>query len=265
MKSNHKKSGPGFTLIELLVVIAIIAILAGMLLPVLIRARAKGQDIGCRNNLKQLDLCWNLYIDDDNDALPPILTENTGPDSWSSIAPSWAVGNAKKDTTTTNLEQGLLFPYNRSVGLYRCSADKTSVDGHSGLPRTRTYQLDRFLNGSFVGQPALMSAWTKLKFSNLLNPAPVGVLTFIDADPVTCDSADFSQAFQEIVGVDAWACLPGEQHDRGASLAFADGHVEHWGWRWSRSKDAAEYPSYAPVNADDRFDFQRVKSVYPRP
>ena len=267
---STKGTAPAFTLIELLVVIAIIAILASLLLPAVSRSKERARAIACMNNLKQLQLCGHFYALDFGDRLPPnnyiYDVDTLLPVPGFSTNFTWCPGDVRFDTNTDNIRHGLLFHYNGSPGIYRCPSDKSSPETPDfvklAVPTTRSYNLSNSIDGHNTSLPGILRAPYFEKESDINEPGPAALLTFIDVNEEEINDSTYGMTppgWARVLGKrDRWWDLPSDRHSRGCNLAFADGHTEHWRWKAPKAFTGRGQDISGP---EDRQDFDRLQAT----
>jgi len=262
---RQRQTPAGFTLLELLVVIAIIAILAALLLPSLSKAKAKAQSTACQNNLKQMQLAWFTYTDDNQDVMPLNYLDPTG---WFDISGSWVLGNAGLQADLTNITFGTLYPYVRNVRSYLCPTDpaKTAAPGTKPSPVTRSYATQCSLHS--WGPPFSTTIWPApylqfkecIKLSSIRIPGPPQVWCFIEPSAAGHDygSWDFYAAQLNVM----WAHQPSDRHSFGCNLTFLDGHAERYRWKAAHEWNGSTLTAIR--GSADHEDYTRLLSGVPR-
>lgn len=235
-----------FTLIELLVVIAIIAILAGMLLPALSKAKEKTKGITCMNNGRQMTLGWQLYAEDNDDLLVKSL-DNAGTlenAKRSLLVPGSSLDYSNKrdnwDPLLTVDKSPLKKYTGSSYEIWRCPSDIGMVTSTGGrkVQRVRSQSMSQVFDYGFWLPASKYRIYSRL--SHIVVPTQTWVM--IDEHPDSINDAACAVTYAEQSATSAQIVdYPASYHNGAAGLSFADGHSEIHKWKGSRIKQRVTY------------------------
>jgi prepilin-type processing-associated H-X9-DG protein/prepilin-type N-terminal cleavage/methylation domain-containing protein len=223
-----RPAASGFSLVEILVVIGIIAVLIGMLLPVLSRARESANRTKCLSNMRQLAIAFTMYLNESKGRFPrPAQLRRPEPEDWIYFQPG-------RDPSQGALARYVARPFNAAV--YRCPSD--DVESHRWIELDALGGTARYLFSYAVNEAIcrIFAHGPTLRLGQIRNPSEK--ILIIDESGTTID--DGCWAWQSGHPPGAGMNVLSNRHDRRSersenpnfgrgNVAFVDGHVEFLG------------------------------------
>jgi prepilin-type processing-associated H-X9-DG protein len=203
-----------------------------MLLPALAKAKTKAEGISCLNNLKQLQLAWRMYSEDNNDSVARNLGAALTNGAWVTGWLNWGTGSpAGANTNNSYLIDCQLGPYvAKNVGIYKCPADK--LPSNIG-PRNRSISMNGYVGGRVMWDTYSETSFRIfVKLSQFTAPGPAMTWVFLDEHPDGINDGLFGVWMSK----QTWDDVPASYHNGACGFSFADGHAEIKKWQDPQSK-----------------------------
>lgn len=214
----------GFTLVELLVVIGIIAVLIGILLPSLAKAREQAKVAACMSNVRQLTSAWIMYANENKGFL--VWAETSGIDpATPGSRDGWVVDIAGKPESNTPaaIKQGLLWKFAPNPEVYRCPSSYDSSN-------YRSYSINTLMNGA----PALGI----VPITKIAKAKPQRIVFIEEFDERGFNQGSYLQYSTPPFPQYLWGDIPAFFHRKGTVISLADGHAEYRIWSDQRTLKA---------------------------